>query len=114
MEATMTDHCRFANPEVDRTCALDDALRASLAGGSVMLMRAVAALGAEAQREILAALRRYDAFDADTDRYGEHDFGAVEIKGTRVIFKIDDYDRDDALASPEALMALLVDMVRVR
>ena len=46
----MTDHCPFATPEVDRTQALNDALRTSLAGGSIMLTRAVAALGAEAQR----------------------------------------------------------------
>ena len=98
----MTDHCRFANPEVDRIRALNDSLRTSLAGGSVMLTRAVAALGAEAQREILEAVRRYDEFDADNDPYGEHDFGAVEIKGTRIFFKIDYYDLDCAFASPDA------------
>jgi hypothetical protein len=102
MEATMTDHGRFANPEVDRIRALNDALRTSLSGGSVMLTRAVAALGAEAQREILEALKRYDEFDADNDPYGEHDFGAVEIKGTRIFFKIDYYDLDCAFASPDA------------
>ena len=79
----------------------DDALRTSLAGGSVMLTQAVAALGAEAQREILEALKRYDAFDAANDPYGEHDFGAVEIKGTRFFFKIDYYDRDYAFASAD-------------
>ena len=61
----MTDHCRFATPEVDRTRALNDALRTSLAGGSIMLTQAVAALGAEAQREILEAVKRYDAFDVE-------------------------------------------------
>jgi hypothetical protein len=35
-----------------------------------MVTRAVAALGAETQREIVAALRRYDEFDADNDPYG--------------------------------------------
>ena len=102
MGATMTDHCRFANPEVDRIRALNDSLRTSLAGGSVMLTRAVAALGAEAQREILEAVRRFDEFDAANDPYGEHDFGAVEIKGTRIFFKIDYYDLDYAFASPDA------------
>ncbi|MGO9845191.1 MAG: DUF3768 domain-containing protein [Methylocella sp.] len=53
------------------------------------------------QREILEAVRRYDAFDAASDPYGEHDFGAVEIKGTRFFFKIDYYDRDYALASAD-------------
>jgi hypothetical protein len=56
MEETMTDHGRCATPEVDRTRTLNDALRTSLTGGSVMLTRAVAALGAEAQREILEAV----------------------------------------------------------
>ena len=98
----MTDAGPCATPEVDRTRALNDALRTSLAGGSIMLTRGVAALGAEAQREILEALKRYDEFDADNDPYGEHDFGAVEIRGTRIVFKIDDYDRDYAFASPDA------------
>jgi hypothetical protein len=101
MEATMTDPGPCATPEVDRTRALNDALRTSLSG-SVLLTRAVAALGAEAQREIFEAVRRYDAFDAANDPYGEHDFGAVEIKGTRIVFKIDYYDRDYAFASPDA------------
>ena len=89
------------HPGADRIRALNDALRTSLSG-SVMLTRGVAALSAEAQREILEAVRRYDAFDAANDPYGEHDFGAVEIKGTRFFFKIDDYGLDYALASPDA------------
>jgi len=98
----MTDPGPFASPKTARIRALNDALRTSLAGGSIMLTQAVAALGAEAQREILEALKRYDEFDADNDPYGEHDFGAVEIKGTRIVFKIDYYDRDYAFASPDA------------
>ena len=102
MEATMTDPGPCATPEVDRTRTLNDALRTSLTGGSVMLTRAVAALGVVAQREILEALKRYDAFDAANDPYGEHDFGAVEIKGKRIFFKIDYYDLDYAFASLDA------------
>ena len=52
-------------------------------------------------REILEAVKRYDGFDAANDPYGEHDFGAIEIKGTR-FFQIDDYGLDYALASPDA------------
>ena len=40
-------------------------------------------------------------FDSDNDPYGEHDFGAVEVKGRRVFFKIDFYDLDLCFASPD-------------
>jgi hypothetical protein len=84
-ELTMTNHCRFADPRTDRIRALNDSFRTSLSGGSVMVTRAVAALGAEAQREILAALRRYDEFNADNDPYGEHDFGRMTVQGHEIL-----------------------------
>jgi hypothetical protein len=48
-EPIMTDHCRCANPQTNRIRTLNDAFRTSLSGGSVMVTRAVAALGTEAQ-----------------------------------------------------------------
>jgi hypothetical protein len=50
-EPTMTDHSRFVKPWTDRIRTLNDAFRTSLTGGRVMIARAVAALGAEAQRD---------------------------------------------------------------
>lgn len=100
-EPTMTNHCRCANPQTDRIRTVNDVFRTSLSGGSVMVTRAVATLGAEAQREILAALRRYDEFDADNDPYGEHDFGRITVQGHEILFKIDYYDQDLVLHSPD-------------
>jgi hypothetical protein len=100
-EPTMTDHCRFADPRTDRIRTINDAFRTSLSGGSVMVTRAVAALEAETQREILAALRRYDEFDADNDPYGEHDFGRITVGGREILFKIDYYDQDLVWHSPD-------------
>ena len=97
----MTDHCRCANPRTDRIRTLNDAFRTSLSGGSVMVTQAVAALGAEAQREIVAALRHYDEFDADNDPYGEHDFGRITVQGHEILFKIDYYDQDLVWHSPD-------------
>ena len=97
----MTDPCRFANPLTDRIRTLNDAFRSSLSGGRVMLTRTVAALGAEAQCEILAALRHYNDFDADNDPYGEHDFGRFMVRGHEILFKIDYYDQDLALHSTD-------------
>jgi len=100
-EPIMTDQCRCANPQTDRIRALNDAFRSSLIGGRVMVTRAVAALGTEAQREILATLRRYDEFDADNDPYGEHDFGRITVQGHEILFKIDYYDQSLTLHSPD-------------
>ena len=88
------DHRRCTNPQTDRIRTLNDAFRTSLSDGSVMVTRAVAALGPQTQREILAALRRYDEFDADNDPYGEHDFGRITVQGNEILFKIDYYDQD--------------------
>ena len=79
----MTDHCRFADPRTDRIRILNDTFRTSLTGGSVMVTRAVAALGAEAQRDISVALRHYDDFAVDNDPYGEHDFGMIRRRVTK-------------------------------
>ena len=54
-----------------------------------MFTQGVAALGQEAQRQIIEALRRYDDFDADNDPYGEHDFGMIVAQGHELLFKID-------------------------
>ena len=97
----MTDYCRVANPRTDRIRILNDTFRTSLTGGSVMVTRAVAALGAEARCEILVALRRYDDFDADNHPYGEHDFGRITAQGHKILFKIDYYDQDLVRHSPD-------------
>ena len=97
----MTDRCRFPNPRTDRIRILNDTFRTSLTGGSVMVTRAVAALGTEIQGEILATLRHYDDFDADNDPYGGHDFGMITAQGHEILFKIDYYDQDLVRHSPD-------------
>lgn len=42
--------------------------------------------------EAVGMVQRFDGFAADNDPHGEHDFGAVEIAGQRVLWKIDYYD----------------------
>ena len=41
-----------------------------------------------------SAVRGFDAFTADNDPHSEHDFGAFELCGERLFWKIDYYDRD--------------------
>jgi hypothetical protein len=80
---------------------LNDAFRTTLTGGAVMMTAGVVALGPETQAEILAAVRAFDAFDADNDPWAEHDFGAIEVAGERVFFKLDYFDLTRAFHSPE-------------
>jgi hypothetical protein len=48
-----------------------------------------------------SAVRAFDAFTDDNDPEGEHDFGAFEICGERLFWKIDYYDRDLRYGSPD-------------
>ena len=80
---------------------LNDAFRQTLTGGTVLMTAGVVALGVDKQAEILAAVRAFDAFSADNDPWDEHDFGAVEVAGERVFFKLDYYDPTRAFHSPE-------------
>jgi hypothetical protein len=61
----------------------------------------IAALGDEMMLRVDQAVRAFDAFSADNDPYGEHDFGTVQVEGHTVMFKIDYYDLDLQYASPD-------------
>lgn len=71
----------------------------------------VVALGAEAQARIIEAVRKFDAFGADNDPWGEHDFGAVDVDGEHIFFKFDYYDLERAMHSPDAADAAVTERV---
>ena len=75
-----------------RICELNDGFRRSLAGGRVLMTAGVLAQGQTFARQALAAVRAFDAFIPDDDPHGEHDFGAIEIDGRRLFWKIDYYE----------------------
>ncbi|TXM88987.1 DUF3768 domain-containing protein [Methylobacterium sp. WL116] len=87
--------------DVGRVAALNDILRRSLSGGTLVLTAGVVALGRERQQIILDAIAAFDRFEPDNDPYGERDFGAVEAAGERVFWKIDCFDRSRARPSPD-------------
>lgn len=71
---------------------LNDAFRRSFTGGKVMITAGVAAMTDELRAEVFGRVRTFDAFNADNDPRGEHDFGNFEIDGRKLFFKIDHYD----------------------
>ena len=84
-----------------RIAALNDQLRCLGEGGQVVVTAGVLSLGEADVREIVAAVRAFDRFCDDNDPHGEHDFGALEVAGRRIFFKIDYYDQTLTAASPD-------------
>ena len=72
-----------------------------LTDGSVFVTRGVADLSTDDQAAILERVRCFDDFTPDNDPYGEHDFGAFDHNGQRICWKVDAYDRDLRLGSPD-------------
>jgi hypothetical protein len=72
--------------------ALNDAFRRSLTGGKVMMTAGIAALSVAMQAKVLNEVQTFDAFTADNDPHGEHDFGNFEVDGRKIFWKIDYYD----------------------
>lgn len=71
---------------------LNDAFRRDLTSGQWMLTRGVADKSAEFVAEAVQRVRNFDAFTEGDDPYGEHDFGAFDLAGERLFWKIDYYD----------------------
>lgn len=90
-----------AAPRAARIGGFNDGFRRRFAGGRVMMSAGLAALPEPNRAAILAAVQGFDAFDADNDPHGEHDFGAVAVGGCRCFWKIDAYDRGLRSASPD-------------
>ena len=80
---------------------LNDHFRQTLKGGRALVTRGVLAHGEAFTSRAIAAVKAFDAFTPDNDPHGEHDFGAVEIAGEKVFFKIDLYDLSERAGSPD-------------
>lgn len=76
-----------------RIRTLNDAFRTSLNGGRVMMTAGIDALDGDVKAMIIRKVATFSDFNADNDPHGEHDFGAIEVAGLKVFWKIDAYDR---------------------
>lgn len=72
---------------------LNDAFRQHGAGeGSIVVTEGVSSQGPIFIALAIGAVRLFDEFSDDNDPWGEHDFGAVELQGQKIYWKIDPYD----------------------
>lgn len=100
-----------------RITELNDAFRTSGLGGRFVLTNGVGALGVDTVGKIIEAVKAFDDFTPDNDPYGEHDFGALEVEGHRLFWKIDYYDEDlmhgsNDASDPDATTRVLTIMLR--
>ena len=107
MNIELTDKADLRSIKAAREA--NDRFRKNLTGGAVQLTAGIVALGAEAQRRIIEAVRVFDDFDGECelgDPFDGHDLGDFEIEvggsgqtNTRqlIFFRIDRHDCDRPL-----------------
>ena len=86
---------------VSKLGELNDRLRREGRGGIIHMTNGIAALGLPTVNAIFQAIAAFDAFTPDNDPWGEHDCAVMEVKGHRIIWKIDYYDRTRTYLSPD-------------
>ena len=79
---------------------LNDLLRETFITGRVVLTSGIRSLTEQQQSEAITAVREFSNFTKDNDPHGEHDFGAILLKGgTKIFWKIDCFDKSMQWAS---------------
>jgi hypothetical protein len=59
------------------------------------------ARGAEFVEAVCIAVSCFDDFSEDNDPHKEHDFGAIDLQGEKLFWKIDTYDESMTMLSPD-------------
>jgi hypothetical protein len=72
---------------------LNDALRiGESVDGMIVITSGIQAMGDEFVAGVAKAVAGFDTFTPENDPHGEHDFGALDLQGERVFFKVDYFD----------------------
>ena len=78
---------------------LNDLARTTLTDCRMVITQGIAALGD--LDAIMAKVQAFDAFTPSNDPYGEHDFGVIHYGDNTVFWKLDYYDVDMIMLSPD-------------
>ena len=62
--------------------------------GQVYTTQLVQGLSSQEQQELFRLVRTFDDFNEENDPWEEHDFGSIEFKDGKYLFKIDYYAPD--------------------
>lgn len=81
------------SPAHVRIADLNDLLRTTFLTGKVIMTEGIAELPDNLRSTVMEKVQRFDAFTADNDPHGEHDFGSFDVAEIgKVFWKIDYYD----------------------
>ncbi|SNT41369.1 DUF3768 domain-containing protein [Jannaschia aquimarina] len=97
-----TDTTTETSPEATLIAAQNDAFRKSITDGAtaetpsgqVVMTQAIQSMGDAFVLDALRTVAAFDTFTEDNDPWGDHSFGAPEVNGVKVFWKIDLYDLD--------------------
>ena len=89
----------MTDAQTNRIRALNDLARQTFSDCRVMITPGIQAL--DNLEVVLRAVQQYDAFTADNDPFGEHDFGSLQHAGDTIFWKFDYYDLDLTMHSPD-------------
>ncbi|WP_165448660.1 DUF3768 domain-containing protein [Rhizobium leguminosarum] len=98
---TSANHQQVAVDKAATIRTLNDAFRRNPTAGRVVITPGVSALPHDQRLALLMAVVGFDNFNAGNDPYNEHDFGAIEQDGASYFWKIDYYDLDYDMGSPD-------------
>ena len=82
----------------ERIRDLNDELRTT---GKMYLTRGMWAMGSDFVAHAVSAVRAFNAFTGDNDPWQEHDCATLDVNGETVIFKIDYFDLNMEMLSPD-------------
>ena len=86
-----------------RICRLNDEMRiGNFKHGTVVMTAGVQSLDDEWRAALVNGVGCIKDFSEDNDPHREHDFGSLEIKGNKFFWKIDYFDLEMKVHSPDA------------
>lgn len=80
---------------------LNDKLRTTLQGGRVLVTQGIQSEGTIFQLLAMKRIAEFTDYNEANDPHGEHDLTVVEVQGSKVFAKIDYYDLDCQMHSPD-------------
>lgn len=84
-----------------RLAILNDQLHRDFSTGQVVITRCIAELGDEVVSRVLKAVSEFSDFNENNDPWGERDAGSFEIDQQQLMWKIDYFDLDLSMYSPD-------------